>query len=353
MSAVFDRIVGQEVAVAALRAAAAAPVHAYLIIGGEGVGASSVASCFAASLLCAQGGCGDCEHCTAVLVGGHPDVALFRRKGAAISVDEAREAVARSMRSPRAAARQVIVIEDLELVENAAPVLLKAVEEPPETTVFVLLAEDLTPDLETIASRCVKVELRGLDPVTIVQVLTAEGVEPERAASIAVASGGRLDRARLLAHDDGFARRQALWTGLPGRIDDTGATVAQAVDDILAETDALVEVLKSEQDAALRQLEAAAAANGERSVRGRAEIEARHRRQQRRLRTDELRAGLASLARAYRERLDVVGGPGERKRAAEVASALAAIDQAVDMLVRNPNEQLLLQALILRLCGAA
>jgi DNA polymerase-3 subunit delta' len=96
---------------------------------------------------------------------------------------------------------------------------------------------------------------------------------------------------------------------------------------------------------------------GERSAARRKAIEDRHHREERRWRTDELRAGLAVLAAAYRDRLLAVvtharehsspGGVDER--VAELADAVARVERAGAELVRNPNETLLLEALLVRL----
>ena len=62
--------------------------------------------------------------------------------------------------------------------------------------------------------------------------------------------------------------------------------------------------------------------------------------------------GLGEMAHVYRDRLVTdaeVGGPGAEVRSEEAAAALTAINEAVDAMVRNPNEELLLQALLLRL----
>ena len=58
----FAGVVGQEEAVAALRAAAVNPVHAYLFRGAAGNGGLAAAHGFAAALLCPDGGCGDVRH---------------------------------------------------------------------------------------------------------------------------------------------------------------------------------------------------------------------------------------------------------------------------------------------------
>ena len=233
--------------------------------------------------------------------------------------------------------------------------LLKTLEEPPSTTVFVVLADARArPSLVTIASRCLEVEFRPLsDGRPSRQLLAEEGIAPEVAAAAAAGAGGRLDRARLLARDPGFAVRQGRWRAVPDRLDGTGATVAVLAGELLAAADELVEVRprqRQEDELAAAQRRPSGPASGR--VPGRQAIEDRHRREQRRVRADELRAGLAALAGVYRARLDRPGGaaaagPGRPRLLS------TAIDEAAVALVRNPNETLLVQALLLSLDGAA
>lgn len=351
-----------------LRAAARAPVHAYLLVGPPGTGKRAAARCFAASLLCTKGGCGACRDCQLALSGAHPDLVVRERTGAFIGVDEAREVSRLAARSPMEARRQILVLTDLHLVDRAAPALLKTIEEPPATTVFVLLADHMVPELGTIASRCVTVELRPLTAAQVESVLLGEGVAPALAAGAAAASGGRLDRARLLVGDDGLGSRQEMWRSVPGRLDGTGVTVARLADELLAAGQRALGPVEARQTAELEELAALAKASGERAAPGRREVEERHRREQRRARVDELRFGLATLAGAYRERLGGLPGDPNRERAEAqgdrdqaapdsaaiiraTAAAVAAIDGAGLALERNPNEPLLLQALLLQLSG--
>ena len=155
--ALFSGVVAQEEAVAALRAATANPVHAYLFRGPGGNGGLAAAYGFAAALLCPDGGCGACATCRAALAGTDPDLHIVRRSGASVSKETLRQVVTLAQRRPLHAARQVIVVLDVHLVLDRAPVLLKTLEEPPGETVFVFLADDVTPDLVTIASRCVEI----------------------------------------------------------------------------------------------------------------------------------------------------------------------------------------------------
>ena len=349
MTDVFDRVVGQERAVAHLRAAARAPVHAYLLVGPPGSGRRTAALALAAALLCPRfdevgGGCGECDVCVRVTLGVHPDVAVIEREGAFLGIDQAREIRRLAMRTPNEGARKVLIIPEFHLAQDAVPALLKVVEEPPPSTVFVILADHVSPELVTIASRCVRIDFGPLPVERLVETLVADGVDPAVAADVAGASGGRLDRARLLASDSGFGTRRAAWQAVPGRLDGTGAAVS-----VLAAE--LVEMLGSAGVATLTARHAAEAAaleervkrSGERGS-GRKVLADRHKRELRRLRTDELRYGLATLAASYRDAL-----VERRVDAAAGLAGLDAIQAAAEALLHNPGEALLLQALLLRL----
>ena len=81
---------------------------------------------------------------------------------------------------------------------------------------------------------------------------------------------------------------------------------------------------------------------------GRKDVVDRQHREERRWRTDELRAGLGILARAYRDRLvrrDALDGPA----LARCGRAVELITDAAASLEHNPNETLLLESLLVRL----
>ncbi|MDA8063487.1 MAG: DNA polymerase III subunit delta' [Actinomycetota bacterium] len=350
----FDRVPGQAGAIAALRAASARPVHAYLFVGPPGTGKRRAATAFAAALLCPDGGDATCDSCRRVLAGVHPDLVVVEREGASISVDSARAVSRLAARSPVEGRRKILVLEDFHLVRDAGPALLKTIEEPPPSTVFVVLADLVPPELVTIASRCVRVDFRPIPVGEVAAILVGEGVEPDRAAELAEVADGRLDRARLLAADPEVEVRRAAWRSVPTRLDGTGATAAAVAAQLVGLLEASVAPLVARQAEELADLEGrsarAVAVNGKagRSARsaaaaGAKDLEARHRREVRRQRTDELRMGLGVLAGAYRDRLV---DPSARTAALD---AIAAIDSLGRDLAYNPGEQLALEALMLRL----
>lgn len=341
----YQDVVGQDRALSLLRASAASPVHAYLFVGPPGSGKRLAARSFAASLLCADGGCGTCRDCTLALAETHPDVLVVERTGPFITVEQAREITTAASLAPVEGRRKVLVLVDFHLVRDAGPALLKTIEEPSESSVFVVLADDVPPELVTIASRCTRVEFRPVPTEQIVGALVAGGTAPTLAAEVAAAAQGRLDRARLLAIDPGFQARRDAWANVPRRLDGSGAAVVVVAAELIDMVDGVAAPLAEVHSAELAALDADAERYGDKRQAGarRKRVEERQKREVRRLRQDELRFGLATLEAAYRDALAAGSPVPACVRAVEVIAA------AARELVRNPSEALMLQALLLQL----
>jgi DNA polymerase-3 subunit delta' len=285
------------------------------------------------------------------------------RSGASLEVDEARSIVARAHRRPLESSRQVVVVDDVHLAAKAVPALLKTVEEPPPATVFVLLADSTPPALDTIASRCAQISFESVPDRAVTAWLVSQGVDQAHAEVVARASGGRLDRAELLASDPGFAARQEEWRSIPSRLDGSGAAAAAAAEQLLASAEEGLGPLRDQHARELTALAEQSEALGTKGIVGRKSVEDRHKREERRWRTDELRFGLAALAGEYRDRLaaDADLGPGGSSPPAvktgrangtqRVIRQVEVIDQAAAALGRNANESLLLDALMVELSG--
>jgi DNA polymerase-3 subunit delta' len=354
MVGLFDGVVGQERAIAQLHLSLGRPVHAYLFVGPTGSSKDAAALGFAAALVCPDGGCGTCDSCARAMRGVHPDITKVERTGAAITVEEIRTVTTRALRRPVEGIRQVIIIDDVHLAIRSAPALLKTLEEPPATTVFVLTADDVPPGLATVASRCALVSFAALGEADVADWLIARGVEPLHARLVAAGAAGDLQRAALLADDPDYLVRLARWREAPARLDGTGAVAAQVADELLSSLDVAVEPLRRHHEAELASLEEEAKRRGERGLPGRKEITDRHQRAERRWRTDELRSGLAALQRAYRDRFRAVleqldEQPGNARLVDEArrdADAVARISEASAALDRNVGAPLLVASLL-------
>ncbi len=338
-------VVGQDDAVAQLRSAASAPVHAYLLRGPSGSGTRAAARAFAGDLLADgldEAGAARARH----LVASEQHPALFvvdRGAAASIPKEVLQEVVRWSSSAPPEGERQVIVLVDLHLVTAQVPRLLKSIEEPPAGTFFVVLAEEITPELVTVASRCVVVDFPAVPQPAIRARLVAEGVDDDVATAAAASAGGDLDRARLLARDDALRSRRRAWYDAPSRLDGTGAAAATVVEELLSSIDEVLLPLQERQAAEVAELEALDEELGERRAGQWNELGARHKREQRRIRVDELRAGLASVVGRYRDSVAEGGSTDDFLAAADAVQALA------DGLVFNPNEALQLRALFVGL----
>jgi DNA polymerase-3 subunit delta' len=207
---VFERVRGQEQAMAFLQQAAARPHHAYLFAGPEGGGKSVAARAFAAALLCKRGGCGACRDCRLALDDRHPNEFLIEPEGRDIHVDTIRAEVWHpAFRTAPEPGRKVFVIREADrLNPAAADTLLKVLEEPPADAVLLLLSARPQELPETILSRCHVVTVQPLAEAFVVETLSGEGVSLERARLAARLAGGNLGRARrLVTTEDGLAFR--------------------------------------------------------------------------------------------------------------------------------------------------
>jgi DNA polymerase-3 subunit delta' len=265
---VFDALVGQEEAVATLShavLAAAAVVrrqppangaqqgmtHAWLFTGPPGSGRSVAARAFAAALQCPDGGCGTCAACHTALTGTHADVRFVVPDGLSIAVGEMRALVLRAAGTPTQGRWQVLLIEDADrLTEAAGNALLKAIEEPPPRTVFLLCTPSTHPaDVSvTIRSRCRVVALRQPHAEAVAAVLRArDGTDDGIAAWAAAAAQGHVGRARRLARDPQARSRREAVLAVPRRLTGIGACFDAA--------NALIEAAEAEAAAAVSEVD--------------------------------------------------------------------------------------------------
>ena len=329
--------------------------HAWLITGPPGSGRSVAAQCFAAALQCTGDGvpgCGQCRACTTTLAGTHADVRRIVPEGLSIGVDEMRAIVAAASRRPSVGRWQIVVIEDADrLTEGAANALLKVVEEPPRSTVFLLCAPSVDPDdiAITLRSRCRHVALVTPSAESIAQVLMErDGLGLDEATWAAAVSGGHVGRARRLATDPEARARRARALGL-ARDAATPSRAYAAVEELVAAADGEARALTlGRNEVETEELRVALGAGGTGkgtagALRGSAgalkDLEKRQKSRATRASRDALDRALIDLATYFRDALMVSSG------AAGVAVSHPDMTDGVAALAAHASQERLLRCI--------
>jgi DNA polymerase III subunit delta' len=143
-----------------------------LFAGPRGVGKHQFALALAQALNCRRptGGdaCGQCDQCIKVAAGEHIDVETIAADGQFIKIDQMRAMVEKANYRPYDGRRRVYIIDDAERLNlNAANSILKVLEEPPSTTLMVLVTAKPYALLQTIRSRC---QMLSFAPLTAAEL---------------------------------------------------------------------------------------------------------------------------------------------------------------------------------------
>ena len=342
-SSVFDRVVEQEKVIQQLKISAANPLHAYFFVGPRGSCRWEAAKGFAALILSDGLGRAEAERVKRlVLRGEHPDLVRVSPQGNQYRDEEVQIVINQASRTPVESPKKIIVADRFHTA-NATAVgrLLKTLEEPPPSTIIVLMGENIPEEQITIASRCMTLEFHPISASGICNWLVEQNFEAETAKTVARASRGDLHRASDLINDQKITARLNMWESIPERLNKDGHVIAEIVEEIrnsLDEAQTVIDKRHVQEIEELTEREEAIGARGS----GRKELESNHKREIRRLRIDELRFGFSTLLNVLRDKIHEA--PSE-----PLARSIEHVRRANGALNRNPNESLLLQGLFVSL----
>ena len=211
----FEDIAGHEPAAEHLKRAVQEGKisHAYLFQGEAGIGKRMLAEIFAQALLCERETdrpCDVCKSCHQVQTHNHPDVIYVTHANpGAIKVDEIRsQVVSDIVIRPYTGKYKVYIIEDAEKMNaQAQNALLKTLEEPPEYAVILLLTVNAGLLLETIRSRCVRLDMLPVRQEVVEAYLMEHAKIPDYQARLCAAfAQGSIGKAMELARSENFAQ---------------------------------------------------------------------------------------------------------------------------------------------------
>jgi DNA polymerase-3 subunit delta' len=214
------QVIGQDRAVELLRRSLenGRLAHAYLFTGQPHVGKMTLAVNLAQALNCEkeERPCGECKSCLRIAAGNHPDVQIIGRLTGAdagdgsskkeIGIAQIRELQHSAALQPYEGKYRVYIIDGAEyLNEESANCLLKTLEEPPPTVLFILLAVHENRLLPTIVSRCQRLGLFP-HPASVIEkaLVTHWQVAPEKARLLSRLCRGGIGWAVSALRDEGL-----------------------------------------------------------------------------------------------------------------------------------------------------
>lgn len=184
-SKVFDELIGQDLAVRLVRNSLYRnqffPV--YLLSGQRGCGKTTMGRVFATAINCARLEefqkqprdvsipCLVCPSCCAMAQGSHPD---FIEIDAAshTGVDNVRAIIEAASYLPVLGRKKIYLIDEAHMLSKAAfNALLKILEEPPMTALFMLATTDPHKIIDTIKSRCFQLFFDPVKPAVLMEHL--------------------------------------------------------------------------------------------------------------------------------------------------------------------------------------
>lgn len=209
----FSEIIGHEQIIENLKNAICYEKisHAYIFNGPDLSGKKMLAEAFAMALQCEKEqsfGCMECHSCKQAISHNHPDIIyVSHEKPNTIGVDDIRTQVNSDIGiKPYSSKYKIYIIDEAEKMNpQAQNALLKTIEEPPSYGILMLLTTNADGFLQTILSRCITLNLRGVKTEVIKKYLMTHYQKPDYLADIcATFSQGNVGKAIQLASSEEF-----------------------------------------------------------------------------------------------------------------------------------------------------
>ncbi len=142
--------------------------HAYLFSSSDGLNNSIFVNEIAKLIVCDnKNACNSCPSCLKASAQSHPDILKYPKNKSFI-VEDANDINTKAYEKPLLSEKKIIIIENIdEATIQSQNKILKTLEEPPKSVIFLLTARNENKILPTISSRVRKVKLSPVDKQTL------------------------------------------------------------------------------------------------------------------------------------------------------------------------------------------
>jgi DNA polymerase-3 subunit delta' len=156
--------------------------------------------------------CGCCRSCKKIQSGSHPDVLSIKPTGSFIKIDQIRDLYQTLTMKPYEARYRMVIMTDAQCMNSAASnSFLKILEEPPDQTILILIAEKKTDLLQTVISRCQHIRFKPISRNVLAAMLVKNGIKNSKDAFVlATMAKGSFAKALTMRRTDWMGRRNWL-----------------------------------------------------------------------------------------------------------------------------------------------
>jgi len=173
--------------------------HSYIFAGKEGIGKTLFAKEFAKLILCSKTRNEPCTSCQKFDNGNNPDFYIIDGEGQSIKNDQIKYINKKIHEKPIQANKKIYIIKNAEnMTKEAQNSLLKTLEEPPEYAIIILIANNDNLLLNTIKSRCIKINFCELSELEIKEILEKKESKKDVSEKLLEISEGSASRAIAL-----------------------------------------------------------------------------------------------------------------------------------------------------------
>lgn len=171
--------------------------HSYLFIGQDGIGKKLFAKEFAKMELCLDdnNACDKCSSCIKFNSDNNPDFVIIKPDGNSIKISQIRDMQDNVYKKPIVSNKKVFIIDDSDkMTEEAQNSLLKTLEEPPEYITIILITSNENKLLNTIRSRCLKINFNNITTKEIIDYISREQIISEPSDSLLSMCNGSIGK---------------------------------------------------------------------------------------------------------------------------------------------------------------